>query len=158
MPTKGSAIPKGYHSITPHLVVQNANKAIDYYKQVLGAQEISRMAGPDGKIMHAELRIGDSVIMLNDEFPNMGCASPQSLKGSAVTIHLYTENVDQMFERAAKAGAEVLMPVMDMFWGDRYGRFKDPFGHFWSVATHQWDLTPEEMRNAAAEAMKKMKC
>jgi PhnB protein len=157
MPTKGSAIPKGFHSITPHLVVRDANKAIDFYKQVFGAQEQARMPGPDGKIMHAEIRIGDSVLLLADEFPTMQCVSPLSLNGTAVTVHLYVDNVDQVFERAIKAGAQVTMPVMDVFWGDRYGKFKDPFGHVWSVATHVWDLSPAETQKAAADAMKNMK-
>jgi uncharacterized glyoxalase superfamily protein PhnB len=155
MPTKAtSAIPKGYQSISPHLVVRDAGKAIEFYKQVFGATELLRMPGPDGKIMHAEIRIGNSVVFLCEEFPKMNVLSPLSLNGSGVTVHLYTENADAVVDRATKAGATVTMPLADMFWGDRYGKLQDPFGHQWSVASHQWDLTPEEMSKAAAEAMK----
>ena len=150
-------IPDGFHTITPHLNVRNAAAAIDFYKNVFGAKEISRMPGPDGKsIMHAELKIGDSVLILCDEFPEFGCRSPQQLNGTAVTIHLYLPNVDEVFERAVAAGAQTMMPVQEMFWGDRYGKLKDPFGHEWSLATHQRDLPPAEMQKAAAEAMAHM--
>jgi Uncharacterized protein conserved in bacteria len=153
MPTKGKAIPRGYHSLTPHLTIQDAAKAIEFYKQAFSAREIVRMPGPDGKgIMHAELQIGDSMFMINEEYPECGVVSPQRLNGSPVTLHLYVENVNQVFERAVKAGAQIQMPLADMFWGDRYGKLQDPFGHNWSLATHQWDLTPEEMQKGAEEA------
>jgi PhnB protein len=150
-------IPSGFHTVTPHLVIRNAAGAIDFYKNAFGAKELFRMPGPEGKgIMHAEIKIGDSIIMIGDEFPQYGCKSPQNLNGTPVAIHLYVENVDDVFQCAVKAGAESLMPVQDMFWGDRYGKLKDPFGHEWSVATHKRDLTPDEMQKGAAEAFAKM--
>jgi uncharacterized glyoxalase superfamily protein PhnB len=112
------------------------------------------MPGPDGKVMHAEMKFGNSMVFLGEEMPEMQCLSPQALNGSPVTVHLYIENVDEVFDRAVKAGGEALMPPTDMFWGDRYGKLKDPFGHQWSLATHQWDLTPEEINKGMAEAMK----
>lgn len=150
------AIPKGYHSITPHMTVRDAARAIEFYKQAFGAVERSVMKGPDGKVMHAELMIGDSIVMLNDEFPEFGALSPQSIGGTGVGLHIYVENVDSAFDRALKAGAAVEMPVNDMFWGDRYGKLKDPFGHKWSIATHTVDLSMEEMRRGMDEAMAKM--
>ena len=150
------AIPKGYHSITPHMTVRDAARAIEFYKQAFGAVERSVMKGPDGKVMHAELMIGDSIVMLNDEFPEFGALSPQSIGGSGVGLHIYVENVDSAFDRALKAGAAVEMPVNDMFWGDRYGKLKDPFGHKWSIATHTADLSLEEMKRGMDEAMAKM--
>jgi PhnB protein len=152
------AIPAGFHTVTPHLVIRNAGRAIDFYKEAFGAKELFRMPGPDGKIMHAEVKIGDSILMIGDEAPQYGCKSPQHLNGTPVGIYLYVENVDDVFQRAVKAGAEAVMPVQDMFWGDRYGKLRDPFGHEWSVATHKRDLTPEEMQKGAAEAFKKMSC
>jgi uncharacterized glyoxalase superfamily protein PhnB len=150
-------IPDGYHTLTPHLVVNDAPKAIDFYKKAFGAEEITRMTGPDGKsVMHAELKIGDSRFMLAGEFPQMGCLSPQSLKGTPVTIHLYVTDVDAAFKRATTAGATPTMPVADMFWGDRYGKLTDPFGHHWSVATHKEDVSPAECAKRGAEAMKMM--
>lgn len=152
-------IPDGYHSITPHLNVRNAAAAIEFYKNVFGAKETVRMPGPDGKtIMHAELKIGDSVLMLCEEYPEFGCKSPQQLSGTPVAIHLYVPNVDEVFQRAVAAGAQTLMPVQDMFWGDRYGKLKDPFGHEWSIATHQRDLTPDEIQKGAASAFAHMGC
>ena len=150
------AIPKGYHTVTPSLMVAGAARAIDFYKKALGAEELSRFSGPDGSIMHAEIKIGDSIIMIGEEYPEYGCKSPQNLNGTPVTVHLYVENVDDVFQRAIKAGATATMPVQDMFWGDRYGKLKDPFGHEWSLATHKRDLTPDEMQKGAAEAFKKM--
>ena len=129
-------IPQGMHSVTPHLVCAGAAKAIDFYKQSFGAHETARMPGPDGKLMHAAVRIGDSTVMLADEMPEWGSLGPKSLKGSPVTIHLYVDDVDSFVARAVKAGAKVTMPVADQFWGDRYGKLEDPFGHQWSVATH----------------------
>jgi PhnB protein len=145
-------IPEGMHTVTPHLVCAGAAAAIEFYEKAFGANELSRVPGADGKLMHASVRIGDSVVMLNEEMPEWGAFSPKSLKGSPVTIHLYVEDADASFERAVAAGAKVTMPLDDMFWGDRYGKVEDPFGHQWSIGTHVQDVTPEEMQ----EAMEKM--
>ncbi|HJV00147.1 MAG TPA: VOC family protein [Burkholderiaceae bacterium] len=145
-------IPEGMHTITPHLICEGAANAIEFYKKAFNAEELSRLPGPDGKIMHAMLRIGDSTLMLNDAFPDCGGFGPLALKGSPVTIHLYVKDVDATYKQAVAAGAEAKMPVADMFWGDRYGMLVDPFGHHWSVATHKQDLTPEQIR----EGMDKM--
>jgi PhnB protein len=149
-------IPEGYHTLTPFLTVRNAVRAIEFYKQAFGAQERGVAKGPDGKVMHAELKIGDSVIMLSDEFPEFGSLSPQSVGGSPMGLHIYTENVDAAFDRAVKAGAQVEMPVSDQFWGDRYGKLKDPFGHKWSIATHVKDMSADEMKRSMDDAMAKM--
>lgn len=146
-------IPEGMHTITPHLVCEGAAEAIEFYKKAFGAVERGRMPGPDGKIMHAMLSIGDSPLMLNDDFPEMaGGRGPKALQGSPVTLHLYVEDVDAAFAKAVAAGATVRMPVADMFWGDRYGQVTDPFGHHWSLATHKQDLTSEQI----TEGMKQM--
>jgi PhnB protein len=151
------AIPDGYHTITPSLVVAGGAKAIEFYKKAFGAEELFRMPGPDGKsVMHAELQIGNSRLMLTDEFKDRGCLSPQSLGGSPVTIFMYVQDVDASFKRAVDAGAKVTMPLMDMFWGDRFGTLSDPFGHHWSMATHKEDVPPEEMPKRAQAAMAKM--
>lgn len=148
-------IPEGYHAITPHLVVRDAGAAIDFYKRAFGATERSRVPGPDGKsIMHAELRIGDSALFLMDESPAWGSNSPLSLGNSPVVIHLFVEDVDAAFARATKAGAKVRMPVADQFWGDRYGMVTDPFGHYWSIATHVEDLSPQELADRQAAAFR----
>lgn len=139
------------HTVTPHLICAGASEAIEFYQNAFGAIELSRMPGPDGKIMHASLRIGDSVIMLNEEMPEWGSFGPKHLKGSPVTIHLYVENVDAVFEQAVRAGAKVTMPIDDMFWGDRYGKVEDPCGHQWSIGTHMRDPSPEEMQKAMEE-------
>jgi uncharacterized glyoxalase superfamily protein PhnB len=146
-------IPEGYHTLTAHLVIKGAEKAIDFYKQAFGAEELFRMKSPDGRIAHAELKIGDSIFFLSDEFPEMGrgALSPQSLGGTCFGLNLYVPDVDASYERALKAGASVVMPVADMFWGDRYGQVTDPFGHRWSVATHKEDLTPQEIDERARE-------
>ena len=149
-------IPKGYHTITPHMTVRDAARAIEFYKQAFGAKERGVMKGPEGKIMHAELVIGDSIIMLADEFPEFGSLSPQSIGGSGTGLHIYIEDVDSAFDRAVKAGATVEMPVADMFWGDRYGKLRDPFGHKWSIGTHKADLSMEEMKKGMDETMAKM--
>lgn len=149
-------IPEGYHSITPYMTVRNAARAIEFYKQAFGAVEKDVSKGPDGKIMHAELRIGDSIFMLADEFPEFNSLSPQSTGGSGMGLHIYTEDVDSAFDRAVKAGATVEMPVGDMFWGDRYGKLADPFGHKWSIATRKRDMTPAEIDEAMHEFMKQM--
>lgn len=141
-------VPEGMHTVTPHLVCAGAADAITFYRQAFGAVELGRLPGPQGKLMHAMLRIGDSAVMLVDEFPDYGSFGPKSLKGSPVTIHLYVEDVDATVKRAVAAGAKITMPVDDMFWGDRYGKIEDPFGHHWSVATHIRDVSPEEMQAA----------
>jgi len=149
-------IPEGHHTLTPFLTVRNAARAIEFYKQAFGATERGVMKGPDGKVMHAELKIGDSVIMLADEFPEFGSLSPQSIGGSPMGLHIYIENVDAAFDRAVKAGAQVEMPLSDQFWGDRYGKLKDPFGHNWSIATHIKDMSADEMKRSMDDAMAKM--
>lgn len=141
-------IPDGFHSLTPYLVCKDAPKAIDFYTRVFGAEEQFRLAGPDGKLVHACLRIGNSAIMLNDEFPDMGGFSPPHFGGSPVTIHLAVPNADEVFERAVAAGAKALMPVQETFWGARYGVLEDPFGHSWSVATQVKDLSQDEIAAA----------
>ena len=144
-------IPKGFHTITPALTVRNAAEAITFYKEALGAEELVRMSGPDGKITHAELKIGDSIIFLGDEIPNMGNKSPQTLGGNSGSLFLYVEDVDQFYQRAVHAGAKSTMPPTDMFWGDRYGTFIDPYGQSWGVGTHVEDLTGEETAERAKE-------
>ena len=140
-----SAIPEGFRTITPHLIIKGAGEAIEFYKKAFGAEEIMRMPGPDGKsVMHAEIKIGDSHMMLNDEFPDFGCLSPKTIGGTPVTIHLYVKDVDAVYNQAVKAGATPTMPITDMFWGDRFGKLADPFGHHWSVATHKEDVTPAD--------------
>jgi uncharacterized glyoxalase superfamily protein PhnB len=139
-------------SVTPHLVVAGAARAIEFYKQAFGAEEVTRLPGPDGRLMHAHLTIGDSAVMLVDEFPDWGSLGPKALKGTAVTIHLYVNDADAVFDRAVKAGAKVKMPIAEQFWGDRYGQVEDPFGHLWSIATHVRDVAPAE----CPERMKKM--
>jgi PhnB protein len=149
-------IPAGFRTITPYLVVDNAAAAIDFYKRAFGAKEIARMDGPPGKIGHAELKIGDSILMLSDEMPGSGNRSPKSLGGSPVGIMLYLEDVDAAFKQATAAGAKVDAPPADMFWGDRYGKITDPFGHSWSLATHKEDVTPAEMNKRMKDAMSNM--
>jgi PhnB protein len=145
-------IPEGMPAVTPHLVIAGAAEAIEFYKRAFGATEEFRMPGPDGKIAHAQIRIGGSPIMLGEEAPSWGALGPKTLGGSPVNIHLYVEDADAMASRAEKAGAKITMPVADMFWGDRYGKLEDPFGHRWSVATHVRDVSPDEM----VEAMRNM--
>jgi PhnB protein len=146
-------IPDGYPGITPYLHVDGAAAAIDFYTQVFGARERVRMPAPDGKIGHAELEIRDGLVMLADEFPEMGVRGPKSIGGSPVTLSLYVEDVDAVFERAIQAGASSTRPVEDQFYGDRSGQFEDPFGHRWSVATHVEDVAPDEMERRMAAAM-----
>ena len=144
------AIPEGYHSVTPYLAVKDAAQAIEFYKRAFGAEEVERMAGPGGKgIMHAEIRIGDSRVMLSDEFPGAGCTSPQSLGGTTCQLFIYVPDVDSAYQQAVSAGATSTMPVSDMFWGDRYGKLTDPFGHQWGLATHKEDVSPQEMKKRA---------
>ncbi|HSE91747.1 MAG TPA: VOC family protein [Methylomirabilota bacterium] len=150
-------VPEGYHTVTPYLTIRGAADAIEFYKRAFGAQETERMPGPDGKgIMHAEIRIGDSVVMLADEMPSMGCRAPQTLGGTTSYLFLYVTDVDAAFKRAVDAGAKATMPPTDMFWGDRFGKLTDPFGHEWGLATHKEDVPPEEMKRRAAEAMKQL--
>lgn len=147
--SKGIApIPPNFGTVTPHLVVKDAAKAIEFYKKAFGAEEINRMAMPDGRLMHASIKIGNSIVMLCDEFPEFHCgsASPQTLKGAHATLHIYVENVDQAYQKAVEAGGTAAMPPQDMFWGDRYGKIVDPFGQPWSIATHKEDLSEEEMK------------
>ncbi len=153
MPGQAKPIPEGFHTVTPYLVVHDAAKAIDFYKQAFDATVKVRMDGPPGKIGHAELQIGDSVIMLADEMPQMETKAPQSLGGTTTGIFLYVKDVDAAFGKAVGAGAKVTMPVADMFWGDRYGKLMDPFGHSWSMATHKEDVAPEEMKKRMQTAM-----
>lgn len=148
------AIPEGYHSVTPYLIIKGAAKAIDFYKRVLGAQELMRMPTPDGKIAHAEITIGDSHIMLSDEHPEMGHRSPQTIGGTGVSLMVYLEDVDKIFKRALAEGAKEVQPVKDQFYGDRSGTFQDPFGHVWNVSTHVEDVPPEEMELRAQKYMK----
>jgi len=142
--------------VTPYLTLNDAARALEFYKRAFAAKEVMRMDGPDGKIGHAEIKIGDSVIMLADEMPGAGSRSPQSLGGTTGGIFLYVENADAVFNQAVSAGAQVEAPLADMFWGDRYGRLKDPFGHSWSVATHKEDVAPAEMSKRMQDAVAKM--
>ncbi len=144
-------IPEGMHTVTPHLICAGAAEAIEFYEKAFDAVELTRMPGSDGKVMHASIRIGDSVIMLNDEMPEWGSFGAKHFKGSPVTIHLYVENADALFEQAVRAGATVTMPLADMFWGDRYGKVEDPFGHQWSIGTHVREVSAEEMEKAMGE-------
>ncbi|NVN99919.1 MAG: VOC family protein [Geobacteraceae bacterium] len=150
MTTTVRKIPEGYHTVTPYLVTANADKAIEYYKDVFGANELARLPGPDGKVMHAEIKIGDSPIMLCDECPDWDALGPLTRGGTTVSIVLYVENVDDVVKRAVEAGARSVMPVSDQFWGDRMGTVIDPFGHKWSIATHVEDVSPEEMSTRAS--------
>ena len=154
---KVKPIPEGMHSVPPHLVCAGAAEAIEFCKKAFGAVEGARLPGPDGKLMHAMIRIGDSAVMLVDEMPQWGALGPKSLEGSPVTIHLYVEDVDAVVKRAVSLGAKVTMPVDDMFWGDRYGKLEDPFGHHWSIGTHKRDVTAEEMQQAMRDMPRTMK-
>ncbi len=142
-------IPEDHRGLIPSLAVENAAEAIEFYKRAFGAEEVTRMAGPDGKIMHAEIRIGDSVVMLGEENPEWGTLSPLSTNGVPGSLHIYVADADAAFERALRAGAKVRYPLEDAFWGDRYGKVTDPFGHEWGIATRIRELTPEEMQQAA---------
>jgi uncharacterized glyoxalase superfamily protein PhnB len=150
--TAAKGAPDGMRSVTPHLICAGASDAIAFYVKAFNAVEEGRMPGPDGRIMHAQIRIGDSAIMLVDEMPEWGALGPKALNGSPVTVHLYVANADATFAQAVAAGAKVTMPLDDMFWGDRYGKIEDPFGHHWSIATHQRDVSVAEMQ----QAMQKM--
>ena len=146
---KPCPIPPGMHSVTPHLVCAGAADAIAFYKKAFNAQELAQLAGPDGKLMHGMIKIGDSALMLVDEYPQWDSLGPKARNGTSVTLHLYVEDADAQFKQAIDAGCSVRMPLTDMFWGDRYGVLQDPFGHLWSIATHVRDVSPEEIRAAA---------
>ena len=152
MTNKVKPIPEGYHTLTPYLTIKNAAEALDFYKRAFGADETFRIASPDGKIGHAEIRIGDSAIMLSDEFPEMGARGPESIGGSPVMLHLYVENVDALVDRAVQAGGKLERPVADQFYGDRGGMITDPFGHKWWIATHVEDVPPDELERRSKAA------
>lgn len=147
--SKVRAIPEGMHSLIPHLICRGAAEALDFYVRAFGAIELVRLPGPDGRLMHATLRVGDANLMLVDEMPEWGALGPLALGGTPVTLHLYVDDVDASFQRAVAAGATPKMPPADMFWGDRYGQVIDPYGHRWSIATHVRDVPPEQMLEAA---------
>jgi PhnB protein len=151
------AIPDGYHSVTPYLIVKGADRAIDFYKKVFGAAQRMRMDGPNGTVGHAEIEIDGSVIMLADEFPDMGYRSPQSIGATPVSLHLYVKDVDDCFNRAVAAGAKAMRPVQDQFYGDRSGTVEDPFGHVWTISTHKEDLSPEELQKRLEAFMKQQR-
>jgi PhnB protein len=151
MPNKVQPIPKGYHTVTPYLIINGAAKAIDFYKKAFGATELMRMPGPGGKIGHAEIRIGDSPVMMADEHPEMGARGPNSTGNTPVSMLLYVEDADKVFNQAIAAGAKSLRPMKDQFYGDRMGTLQDPFGHVWSIGTHVEDVSPEEMKRRMAE-------
>lgn len=148
---KPNSIPPHMHSVTPHLVCAGAADAIELYKKAFNAQEFGRIQGPSGKLLHAMIKIGDSPVMLADEYPEMGGLGPKARNGTSVTLHLYVEDADRQFQQALDAGCTVRMPLSDMFWGDRYGIVVDPFGHQWSIATHIRDVSPEEIQAAAGK-------
>ena len=149
-------IPEGYHAISPALTIDGAAEAIEFYKRAFGAIERSRMPMPDGKIAHAEIEIGDSIVMLSDPFPQSPVKAPKELGGTTVSLFLYVEDVDSVVQDAIDAGATVTRPVEDQFWGDRFGTVADPFGHHWGIATHKEDLTPDEIAERSREAMASM--
>jgi uncharacterized glyoxalase superfamily protein PhnB len=154
---KVKAVPEGFNSVSSSLIVPNCVEALEFYKKALGAEILFRMPGPDGKsTMHAEMRLGNSTVMLSDENPQWGAKSPKTLGGSPVTLHLYVDDADSVYQRAVAAGCTVAMPIMDAFWGDRYGKVKDPFGHEWGIGTHKEDLSPEEMDKRAKAAFAAM--
>jgi len=154
MTTSVKPVPEGYHNVTPYLIVDGASGAIEFYKKVFGASEVMRMAAPGGKVGHAEVLIGDSRIMLADEFPDMGARGPKAFGGSPVHLYLYVEDVDNVASRAVAAGAKEIRPVKDQFYGDRSGAFEDPYGHLWHISTHKQDVPPDELKRRAGEVMK----
>ena len=153
MPVK--PIPEGYHTVTPYLIVKGGAEAIEFYKKAFGATEIMRFEGPGGSLGHAEIRIGDSPVMLADEYPDMGFRSPQTLGGAGISLMVYVEQVDAVFQRAIAAGAKELRAVQNQFYGDRSGTLQDPFGHVWTISTHVEDIPPEEMHRRSQEMVKK---
>jgi PhnB protein len=156
MPTKVNPIPAGYHTATPYLTLNDCARAIDFYKRAFRAQETVRMEGPHGKIGHAEIKIGDSMIMLSDEMPGGGTRTPQSLGGTTCSVFLYVPDIDTTYKQAVEAGAKSDMPPKDMFWGDRFAKLTDPFGHSWALGMHVEDVAPEEMKKRSQEAMAQM--
>lgn len=156
MAGKVRAVPEGIHTITPHLVVRGADKAIEFYKKAFGAEVKSVHQGPDGKVMHADIKIGDSTIFMADEFPGPGCKSPETLGGTAVVLNLYRADIDKLFNQAVAAGATVTMPLANQFWGDRYGQLRDPFGHSWALGQHIEDVAPADLERRAKEAFAQM--
>ncbi len=158
MAKAGKPIPEGFHAVTPSMVVKDARRALDFYQRAFGAIVLGVSHGPGGKVINSTIRIGDSLILVNDEFPHSGSNSPQLTGGASISIHLYVEDADTAFNRAGQAGATVVMPIMDAFWGDRYGQVTDSFGHRWSLGTRKQDLSPEEMEKAQKEAFAKMQC
>ncbi|HWC99425.1 MAG TPA: VOC family protein [Candidatus Sulfopaludibacter sp.] len=155
MPKKVKPVPTNFHTVTPYLTMNDTARALEFYKRAFGAQEVMRMDGPGGTIGHAEIKIGDSIIMLGDEMPGSGTRAPQAAGSTTVAIMLYVDDADEVYNQAVSAGAQVEQPLQDMFWGDRYGRLKDPFGHSWAVATHIEDVAPAEMTKRMQEAMAK---
>lgn len=155
-PRRAAPIPAGYHTVTPYLTVNDGARALDFYTRAFGARETQRMAGPGGRVMHAELRIGDSIVMLSDELPGATTKAPTTLGGTTGSLFLYVKDVDAAFKRAVDAGCTALMPPADMFWGDRFGKLRDPFGNEWSMATHVEDVPPKQMAERARAAMAQM--
>jgi PhnB protein len=151
MVSKVKPVPEGYHTATPYLIVRGAAKAIEFYKNAFGATEMMRVAGPDGGIMHSELKIGDSIIMMGDEDPKRGIRGPESIGGSPMSLYLYVDDCDKVFHQAVSAGASATAPLKDQFYGDRSGAIKDPFGHSWHIATHKEDVSMDELRKRMAE-------
>lgn len=151
--SKVQPVPDGYGTVTPYLTIKGAGDAIEFYKKAFGAEETVRMPGPGDSVMHAELRIGNAMLMLTEEFPDMGSIGPRSIGGTPVTIHLYVDDCDAWWKRAVDAGCEVIMPIDDMFWGDRYGQVADPFGHRWAISSHVEDVSEEEMGKRLAAMM-----
>jgi PhnB protein len=149
--SKPNPIPPGVHTVTPHLVCAGAARAMDFYKKAFNAREMMKLEGPDGKLMHGAIMIGDSLVMLADEYPEWNSVGPNALKGTTVALALYVEDADRQFEQAVAAGCSVYMPLEDMFWGDRYGIVRDPYGHLWSIATHIRDVSPEEIQAGASK-------
>jgi PhnB protein len=156
MPEKVRPIPEGFHSVTPHITVRDAKAALEFYKKALGAQVLHVSHTPNGKVMHATMKIGDSIIMMNDEFPEMGGSPAPRGEAQGFTLHVYVDNVDSLFKQAESAGATVKMPLQDQFWGDRYGIVMDPYGFKWSLATHVKDVSPEELQKAMDDMSKQM--
>jgi PhnB protein len=148
-------IPDGYHSVTPYLILREAARAIEFYKRAFGAEEVGRLDGPGGKVMHAEITIGDSRVMMADEFPDMGFVGPQGLGGTSVSLHIYVEDVDRSFTRALAAGAKEVRPLKDEFYGDRSGTLIDPYGHVWTMASRKEDVSPEELQRRFQEMVKR---
>ncbi len=152
-PSKPTPIPPGFRTLTPYLTVRGAAEAVDFYKKASGARELQRQPMPDGRLLHARVKIGDSILMMSDEFPEHGAKSPLALGGTPVTIHLYTKDVDKLWSQAVAAGCKVMMPLEDQFWGERYGQREDPFGHVWSLSMRVEGLTPKQLEEKRTAAM-----